>query len=239
METVSILFGYSFQLFWKLSLDWYPNQIETVSILEISFQINLFPLWILLAGIHSGLVTIGNTLWCRTVKQDWDIIKQKTFPEWKRQVTAAAEKKNITRLKKECETSSRGEAKKKTKTMFVLDKLDLPNYKRGPDSFILSHDYILYTRALIMGRYGMLKCTNNFSCGYGTKMCDTCNVLDDESHRINHCGKWQGANLHKNNSKIDYSEIFSDDTSKCLQIVKLILSLWDLENGKNEMRRIV
>ena len=173
------------------------------------------------------------------LEQDWDIIKQKTFPEWKRQVTAAAEKRNITRLKEECETSSRGEAKKKTKTMFVLDKLDLPNYKRGPDSFILSHDYILYTRALIMGRYGMLKCTNNFSCGYGTKMCDTCNVIDDESHRINHCGKWQGANLHGNNNKIDYGKIFSDDTSECLEIVKIILSLWDLENGKNEMRRIV
>ena len=173
------------------------------------------------------------------LEQDWDVIKQKTFPEWKRQVTAAAEKRNITRLKEECETSSRGEAKKKTKTMFVLDKLDLPNYKRGPDSFILSHDYILYTRALIMGRYGMLKCTNNFSCGYGTKMCDTCNVIDDESHRINHCGKWQGANLHGNNNKIDYGKIFSDDTSECLEIVKIILSLWDLENGKNEMRRIV
>ena len=45
METVSILFGYSFQLTWKLSLDWYPNQMETVSILEICFQIS----WILVS----------------------------------------------------------------------------------------------------------------------------------------------------------------------------------------------
>ena len=50
----------------KLSQDCYPNQMETVSILEICFQIN----WILVAsmdifaGIHSGLVTIRNTL-CR------------------------------------------------------------------------------------------------------------------------------------------------------------------------------
>ena len=36
----SILFGYSFQLIWKLSLDWYPNQMEAVSILEICFQIS-------------------------------------------------------------------------------------------------------------------------------------------------------------------------------------------------------
>ena len=60
METTSILFGYSFQLIWKLSLDWYPNQMETVSILEISFQIS----WKLLAGIDSGLAAIGNDTLC-------------------------------------------------------------------------------------------------------------------------------------------------------------------------------
>ena len=45
MEMVSISFGYSFQLIWKLSLDWYPNQMKTVSVLEINFQIS----WILVA----------------------------------------------------------------------------------------------------------------------------------------------------------------------------------------------
>ena len=59
METVSILFGYSFQLIWKLFLDGYSNQMETVSD-SVRY---LLPLWILLAGIHSGLVNIRNTLW--------------------------------------------------------------------------------------------------------------------------------------------------------------------------------
>ena len=60
METVSILFGSSFQLIWKLFLDWYPNQMETVSILEICFQIKwkpLLPFWILLRVIQNELVT--------------------------------------------------------------------------------------------------------------------------------------------------------------------------------------
>ena len=65
MEMVSILFRYSFQLIWKLLLDWYPNQKETVSFWKyVSKSVGYsFLLWILLAGIHSGLVTIGNTLW--------------------------------------------------------------------------------------------------------------------------------------------------------------------------------
>ena len=69
----SILFGYSFQLIWKLSLDLYPNQMETVSILEIHFHIS----WILVSIMDtscgffrissSGLVTIGNTLCASTL----------------------------------------------------------------------------------------------------------------------------------------------------------------------------
>ena len=37
MEMVSILFGYSFQMIRKLSLDWHPNQMETVSKKRIQF----------------------------------------------------------------------------------------------------------------------------------------------------------------------------------------------------------
>ena len=173
------------------------------------------------------------------LEQDWEVIRQKTTIEWKKQVTSAAEKRNIIRLREECETISRGEAKKKTKTIFVLDRLDSSTYTRGPDSFVLCNDYILYTRALIMGRYGMLKCASNFSNGYGTKMCDKCNILDDETHRINQCVKWQETNRSVTGDKIDYNNIFSDDTAKCSEIVTIILSLWDLENGKNEMRRIL
>ena len=42
---------------------------------------------------------------------------------------------------------------------------------------------ILHTRALIMGRYGMLRCANNFSNGCGTKKCRECDVIDDEKNQ--------------------------------------------------------
>ena len=41
METVSIFFGNSFRLIWKLTFGLVSNSNETVSIMEICFQISL------------------------------------------------------------------------------------------------------------------------------------------------------------------------------------------------------
>ncbi len=72
--------------------------------------------------------------------------------------------------------------------------------------------------------------------GYGSKACNRCNEVDNEDHRINHCPRWEMINLLKSDQKIVFDDIYSDDTEKCLAVVKIILSMWDLENGKNEMR---
>ena len=90
-----------------------------------------------------------------------------------------------------------------------------------------------------MGRFGMLKCANNFSYGHGTKMCDKCNVVDNESHRINDCEKWADTNLANRSQKVTFDDIYLDDNERCLKVVEIILTLWDLENGKNEMRKPV
>ena len=44
-----------------------------------------------------------------------------------------------------------------------------------------------------MARYGMLQCGRNFSAKTG-KNCHTCNVIDDEEHRLNICPKWMTDN---------------------------------------------
>ena len=171
------------------------------------------------------------------LNQEWEEIRQKTPGQWKGEVKNAAEMMNKARLKEECETKSRGETKQKTKTKFVVDKVDRSDYQRKPDNFIARNHSILHTRALIMGRYGMLKCANNFSSGHGTKMCDVCKVVDDEDHRINTCRKWGVANLINSTEVVTYGDIYLDDYERCLVVVETILKLWDLENGKNEMRR--
>ena len=169
------------------------------------------------------------------LEQNWENIEKKPFAQWRREVSTAAEKRNITRLREECETKSRGEKRSMSKTKYVIKTLNSTTYQRKPDAFISQHQYILYTRALIMGRYGMLKCASNYSVGFGTKICDTCDVLDNESHRINTCNKWQHVNLCSSSDKIDYNDLYSDDIGKCFSVVNTILSVWDLENGKNEI----
>ena len=171
------------------------------------------------------------------LERDWSEITKKTQMEWKREVMAAAEKINREKLIEECEVKNRGETKQKTKTKHVLDKINEPGYSRKLDGFVDCYPSIIYTRALIMGRYRMLQCANNFSNGYGTKLCDYCKVVDDEEHRINNCKKWENVNWYHNSEKIVYSDIFSDDTDRCLIVVKAILTVWDLNNGKNEVRR--
>ena len=86
-----------------------------------------------------------------------------------------------------------------------------------------------------MGRFGMLKCANNFSNAYGTKNCDLCAVVDDENHRINRCPKWGNVNRYHNDGKVAFADIYSGDAEKCLSVVNSILSIWDLRNGKNEV----
>ena len=143
---------------------------------------------------------------------------------------------NAGKLREECETKSRGETKQKTKTKFVVDRVNNNDYSRGPDGFILRNHSITHTRALIMGRYGMLKCANNFSNGHGTKMCDKCKVIDNEDHRIIDCTKWEGVNLINKSQRLSFNDIYLDNYE---QVVETILSLWDFENGKNVMRRLM
>ena len=200
-------------------------------------------------GSHWARVTLDtinqyNIGWAKCVNEllekwelelDWVTIQQKPFPIWKREVMMAAEKQNKQKLIDECETKSRGETKQKTKTKFVASMLDKTEFCRKTDAFIDKHPSILFTRALIMGRYGMLACANNFSNGYGTKNCNTCNVLDNESHRINDCKRWERLNRYNCEEKIAFEDIYSDNDEKCLTVVKAILSLWDLNNGKNDI----
>ena len=179
---------------------------------------------------------IKNILETWELEQDWCAIQQKPFILWKKEVKEAAEKKNKERLAQECETKVRGETKEKIKTKFVIDSLKAENFVRKTDKFSEKNPSIVHTRALIMARYGMLKCANNFSTGFGTKNCDVCGVIDNEDHRINYCKKWENINRCCSDEKIDFSDIFLDDYEKCLVVVECVLSIWDLNNGKNEMR---
>ena len=62
-------------------------------------------------------------------------------------------------------------------------------------------------------------------------------VIDDGEHRINWCCKWESVNRYHNDVKVTFCDIYSDDMDKCLEVVNAILSIWDLANGKNDIRK--
>ena len=70
------------------------------------------------------------------------------------------------------------------------------------------------------------KCANNFFTKYGSKQCRQCKVIDDETHRIIDCPKWQGINMTNGHDKVDFSDIYSDKYETCHKVVERIVSLY-------------
>ena len=63
-------------------------------------------------------------------------------------------------------------------------------------------------------------------------------MIDDESHRINDCTRWQVINLKESHEKIIFDDIYTGDADKCQAVLAKIIGIWDLANGKNEMRKV-
>ena len=79
----------------------------------------------------------------------------------------------------------------------------------------------------------MLSCGNNFKNMYGTKDCELCGEVDDESHRINVCKKWENVNWLGSEEKFDFNDVYSDKRETLNIAAGALLKIWDLENGKN------
>ena len=69
-------------------------------------------------------------------------------------------------------------------------------------------------------------------------MCKKCNVEDDESHRMNFCSEWGDINRLKSSDKIEYDLIFSANQNESIEIVELIIKMWDLGNNRYCMRSV-
>ena len=167
---------------------------------------------------------------------EWDSIKNKSRMKWKEEVEQAAEKMNRMKLREDCHIKERKQSRQKTKTQTIIDKIDDPNYSRKPLQ-IMNNISALETRALLMGRYGMLSCRANFSMGTGNKDCIRCAERDDMDHRINRCINYRDINLYDSAHKLDTTMIFSDEIEMVRPVIQRILSMWDLEHEKNTMRQ--
>ena len=82
----------------------------------------------------------------------------------------------------------------------------------------------------------MLECGKNFK-GSMSELCPTCNVADDEEHRLNYCTKWEEIN-NLNRTKVDFGDIYRNDSQILNNIVTSIERVWELKYANGRMKRI-
>ena len=108
-------------------------------------------------------------------------------------------------------------------------------HEREPHRGIFDRDG-LRARVQIIGMCGMLECARNFKYGYGGPDCKLCRVVDDEDHRINMCPKYKARNLYSSQLKYDFGSIHSNDVETVDRTIEVVMHLWNLKNGKNEIK---
>ena len=107
---------------------------------------------------------------------------------------------------------------------------------RRPDPAILNGRNKMEAKALIMSRFAMLDCANNYETKYKGKNCQICKCLDDECHRINDCMKFKDVNMFDKSERVDFGKVFESDPETLTSIARTVLSIWDIENGRNTMK---
>ena len=80
----------------------------------------------------------------------------------------------------------------------------------------------------------MLECGKNMK-GTIPELCTECDVLDDESHRLNDCSKW--VNLSDNREKVDFWNVYNDDTHTVNAVVDEIEKVWETRFANGRMKK--
>ena len=167
------------------------------------------------------------------LEENFDHIKSKTRPQWKREVESSVESINREKLIDECYETKAGAKKVKTKTAFILKKVEPDTYKRQfmePIEKLNRHE----AKILILSRFHMLECGKNFK-GTLPEICPACKVLDDEQHRLNHCIRFRKTNLCDCAEKVDFDDVYKSDISIVKKMLNEIGKVWDLKAGHGSM----
>ena len=179
--------------------------------------------------------SIKNTLTDLGLPTDFSIIKSATRRQWKKAVDEKIETKNRRRLYDDCHKTENNQLRRKTKTAHIIDSLEETTYTRRPIpemSFCNKQE----AKTLITARFGMLECGKNFK-GTMRETCNTCNVIDDEHHRLNHCINYQNVNLFHSQDKANFSDVFSSDMNTVKSIIKHIKQVWNVTTAHGSMNK--
>ena len=80
----------------------------------------------------------------------------------------------------------------------------------------------------------MLECGQNFQ-GTLSSLCNQCNCIDNEDHRLNSCIKWRNVNLYDSIEKVDINKIYSNDINEIRPVISKIELVWNTRNAHGTM----
>ena len=176
---------------------------------------------------------IKSTLIDYSLPTEFSTIKSIHPTVWRNTIRREIDKKNLERLLSDCHKKVDGTLSAKTKTKSLVDKLKDPNYKRKTQNE-LNNATKQETKTIVTARYGMLECGNNYR-GTLNRICNQCDDLDDEDHRLNYCAKWRNVNLYDSTEKTDFTLIHSNDINVLRPIISKIEMVWNTKNGHGTM----
>ena len=69
------------------------------------------------------------------------------------------------------------------------------------------------------------------------EMCRSCNVVDDENHRLNDCPVHKSVNFFDTQLKVDFTDVFSTDINILKRVIKQIGKVWNVQNAHGTMNK--
>ena len=167
------------------------------------------------------------------LEDDLEKIKQFTPNEWKEKVRVAVLKKNGEKLIKNCLATTENGSKVLTKTKHIHDTLISCKYSAKPLDCIIGANK-QRTRTIFLSQNCMLECGKNMK-GTISEICKDCQILDDESHRLNNCKKW--AVRDSNRGNLNFQDVYDDNIDVVNNIVDEIEKVWETKFANGRMKR--
>ena len=178
----------------------------------------------------------------RSILEKYDLptdvndIRSHTINQWKRRVHFVIENESRARLNHDCYKKDGENLIEKTKTKSIINKITSHEYTRSPcEEFLLMTKQ--ETKTILMARFGMLVCGANYK-GTESLQCTTCNLLDNEDHRLNTCKSWHEINFYNEIEKIPFDSVYSNDTVVLRNIIPKIEQVWNTRTAHGSMNTL-
>ena len=142
---------------------------------------------------------------------------------------------NKKRLSDDCHKTTDGNTTPKTKTISIIEQIEDPYYQRGfQDELkqLSKHEF----KTIIIARFRMLECGKNYK-GTLQEVCDVCNCIDNENHRLNDCIKFKP--IMKNHPPVNFDDIYNNDLTVVRSVINAIEMIWDTSNSHGRIQRDV